>query len=457
MGLTQAAGRDHLDGKPSRPAHAPRARARRTPNSNSGPAPALREDRLQHRLGAAEALPHGTVTSTRIARTIEERPRCPDAAAVNDPDPRAQERVTLAHDYLLVMRGAERTFAAMAELYPQRADLHPAVRRGRAPSGRFAGHAITTSFAAASRHRPARLQAAAAAVPARRRAPAPAAVRGRAEQQQRVRARPARARGRDPRLLLPCAVSLRVVRAGARARRGPGAVAAAAAPAAARMRRWDLAGEPSRGLPTSRTRSSRRSASSASTGATRRSSIRPWRPTASRRASPATTCWSSRELVRHKRVARRARGRAARAARRSASSAPGPSTRRSARPSPRPSSSDASATRSSPSCTRARARCSFRASRSSASPQSRRRRRDGPCRRRRRRRARDRASTERPGCSRRPDDVDSFAQAIARIDRLDFDPARTALNAERFSVAAFKRQISAQVTDALDERTVRRR
>jgi glycosyltransferase involved in cell wall biosynthesis len=57
----------------------------------------------------------------------------------------------------------------------------------------------------------------------------------------------------------------------------------------------------------------------------------------------------------------------------------------------------------------------------------------------------------------RPDDVEAFAQAIARIDRLDFDPARTALNAERFSVAAFKRQISAQVTDALDERTVRRR
>jgi glycosyltransferase involved in cell wall biosynthesis len=57
----------------------------------------------------------------------------------------------------------------------------------------------------------------------------------------------------------------------------------------------------------------------------------------------------------------------------------------------------------------------------------------------------------------RPDDVEAFAQAIARIDRLDFDPARTALNAERFSVAAFKRQISAQVAEALDERTVRRR
>jgi glycosyltransferase involved in cell wall biosynthesis len=51
----------------------------------------------------------------------------------------------------------------------------------------------------------------------------------------------------------------------------------------------------------------------------------------------------------------------------------------------------------------------------------------------------------------RPDDVEAFAQAIARIDRLDFDPARTALHAERFSVAAFKRHISAQVTEALEQ------
>lgn len=52
-----------------------------------------------------------------------------------------------------------------------------------------------------------------------------------------------------------------------------------------------------------------------------------------------------------------------------------------------------------------------------------------------------------------PDDVDAFAQAITKIDRLDFDPARTALNAERFSVAAFKRHIAAQVTEALAEQS----
>lgn len=56
-----------------------------------------------------------------------------------------------------------------------------------------------------------------------------------------------------------------------------------------------------------------------------------------------------------------------------------------------------------------------------------------------------------------PDDVDEFAQAITKIDRLDFDPARTALNAERFSVAAFKRRISAQVAEALAEQSRARR
>jgi glycosyltransferase involved in cell wall biosynthesis len=48
------------------------------------------------------------------------------------------------------------------------------------------------------------------------------------------------------------------------------------------------------------------------------------------------------------------------------------------------------------------------------------------------------------------DDVDSFAQAIATIDQLDFDPARAVENADRFSVAAFRRRLSSEVTRALD-------
>jgi glycosyltransferase involved in cell wall biosynthesis len=48
------------------------------------------------------------------------------------------------------------------------------------------------------------------------------------------------------------------------------------------------------------------------------------------------------------------------------------------------------------------------------------------------------------------DDVDSFARAIERIDALDFDPARAVANAERFSVAAFERRLSAHVSGVLE-------
>lgn len=53
-------------------------------------------------------------------------------------------RVALAHDYLLVMRGAERTFAAIAELYPE-APICTLLYDEQGTSGRFAGRAITTS------------------------------------------------------------------------------------------------------------------------------------------------------------------------------------------------------------------------------------------------------------------------------------------------------------------------
>lgn len=50
----------------------------------------------------------------------------------------------------------------------------------------------------------------------------------------------------------------------------------------------------------------------------------------------------------------------------------------------------------------------------------------------------------------RLDDVDAFARAIDRIDALGFDPARAQINAERFSVEAFQRKLAEQV-----ERVVR--
>jgi glycosyltransferase involved in cell wall biosynthesis len=47
------------------------------------------------------------------------------------------------------------------------------------------------------------------------------------------------------------------------------------------------------------------------------------------------------------------------------------------------------------------------------------------------------------------DDVDSFARAIETIDALDFDPARAVANAERFSVCAFQKRLAEQVDAAL--------
>jgi glycosyltransferase involved in cell wall biosynthesis len=52
----------------------------------------------------------------------------------------------------------------------------------------------------------------------------------------------------------------------------------------------------------------------------------------------------------------------------------------------------------------------------------------------------------------RPDDVDSFARAIERIDNIDFDPATARRNAERFSVAAFQRQIAEHISETVQRR-----
>jgi glycosyltransferase involved in cell wall biosynthesis len=48
------------------------------------------------------------------------------------------------------------------------------------------------------------------------------------------------------------------------------------------------------------------------------------------------------------------------------------------------------------------------------------------------------------------DDVDSFASAIEQIDQLDLDPVDAVDNAERFSVASFRRRVSEHVEGVLD-------
>jgi glycosyltransferase involved in cell wall biosynthesis len=50
-----------------------------------------------------------------------------------------------------------------------------------------------------------------------------------------------------------------------------------------------------------------------------------------------------------------------------------------------------------------------------------------------------------------PDDVESFARAIEDIDGIDFDPVRAVNNAERFSVAAFHRRLAAEVSRAIEQ------
>src|SRR5829696_3644903 len=52
--------------------------------------------------------------------------------------------VALVHDYLLVMRGAERTFAAMAEIWPQ-APIHTLLYDAEGTGGQFAGRTVRTS------------------------------------------------------------------------------------------------------------------------------------------------------------------------------------------------------------------------------------------------------------------------------------------------------------------------
>jgi glycosyltransferase involved in cell wall biosynthesis len=53
-------------------------------------------------------------------------------------------RLVLVHDYLLVMRGAERTFAAMAEIWPE-APIATLLYDEAATAGRFAGRSVAVS------------------------------------------------------------------------------------------------------------------------------------------------------------------------------------------------------------------------------------------------------------------------------------------------------------------------
>ena len=57
----------------------------------------------------------------------------------------AAPRIALVHDFLLDLRGAERVFAALCDMWPD-ADIFTAVYDERGTEGRFSGRAVHTSF-----------------------------------------------------------------------------------------------------------------------------------------------------------------------------------------------------------------------------------------------------------------------------------------------------------------------
>lgn len=68
----------------------------------------------------------------------------------NGNNPSAQPAVALVHDYLLTPRGAERTFAAIAECWPG-APIFTTLYDAEAMAGRLPGHSVTTSLLQAIR------------------------------------------------------------------------------------------------------------------------------------------------------------------------------------------------------------------------------------------------------------------------------------------------------------------
>jgi glycosyltransferase involved in cell wall biosynthesis len=79
-------------------------------------------------------------THLRDEVSCDRASRAGDGLGVLEPDP----RVALVHDYLLVMRGAERTFGAIAELYP-RSPIFTLLYDERGTDGRFVDRHVTTS------------------------------------------------------------------------------------------------------------------------------------------------------------------------------------------------------------------------------------------------------------------------------------------------------------------------
>ncbi len=198
----------------------------------------------------------------------------------------------LVHDYLLVLRGAERTFAAMTDAWPD-APIVTLLYDEAGTEGRFAGRSVTTS--------PLQRLPLARATSARCCRSFPTATRrlDLSGFDCVVSSSSAFAHGVRPaagaRHVCYCHSPFRY--AWHEQARALGEVPAPLRPALAlllrRHRAFDRRGRAPASTATSPTARSPASASGASGAATRRSSTRPSTSTASRSASPASTCCSS--------------------------------------------------------------------------------------------------------------------------------------------------------------------
>jgi glycosyltransferase involved in cell wall biosynthesis len=88
--------------------------------------------------------PLARVPGARIARHDGMAPRYSPGVRPSSSDLTLGSSVALSHDYLLVMRGAERTFAAIAELYSD-APIFTLLYDEQGTDRRFAGRSVTTS------------------------------------------------------------------------------------------------------------------------------------------------------------------------------------------------------------------------------------------------------------------------------------------------------------------------
>ena len=204
----------------------------------------------------------------------------------------SRPRVALVHDFLLDLRGAERVFLAMCDVWPE-ADIYTAVYNEEGTEGRFSHRNVHSSFLQ-------RLGPTARTF--RTLLPLyPAAIESFdfSEYDLVVSSSSAWAhadhlrRADHPRLLLPQPLPVRMERPRPHARRQARAVRGPCSTSSSAAGANGTGSPPSAWIATSRTRAPPRRGSGTTGTATRSWSTRPWRPAASSREPWATTTWCS--------------------------------------------------------------------------------------------------------------------------------------------------------------------